>query len=185
MQKIATDIHGAWIIEPDVFEDHRGVFFESYHRDKFAELGITDVFVQDNHSRSVEGVLRGLHFQYPPHEMSKLVRCTRGKLYDVVVDMRASSPTFKKWIGVELSKSNRRMLYIPTGCAHGFLALTDCELLYKCGAVFHKPSDGNFAYNDSEIGVVWPLEGREPILSERDVAAPSFADVIGRAQFGV
>lgn len=173
------------MIEPDVFEDHRGVFFESYNREKFADMGIHDVFVQDNHSWSVAGVLRGLHFQYPPHEMSKLVRCTRGRLFDVVVDMRQESPTFKAWVGVELSEQNRRMLYIPGGCAHGFLALTDCELLYKCGTVFHKSSDGNFSYTDPEIGVVWPLEGREPVLSERDMTAPAFSEVIARARFGV
>ena len=184
MQKIATDILGAWILEPDVFEDHRGIFFEAYNREVFMELGIHDVFVQDNHSSSVEGVLRGLHFQYPPHGMSKLVRCTRGRLFDVIVDMRQDSPSYKKWVGVELSEENRRMLYIPAGCAHGFFALSDCELLYKCGNVFHKPADGGLAYNDPEIGIEWPLGDREPILSERDCAQPSFDKIgsqIGRA----
>ncbi|TAL51330.1 dTDP-4-dehydrorhamnose 3,5-epimerase [Patescibacteria group bacterium] len=185
MQKIPTEIHGAWIIEPEIHEDHRGLFFESYRRDKFVQLGIPDVFVQDNHSRSCAGVLRGLHFQYPPYEMSKLVRCTRGKLYDVVVDMRASSPTFKKWMGIELSESNHRLLYIPTGCAHGFFAMTECELLYKCGALFHQPSDGGMAYDDPEIGIRWPFHGQKPILSDRDVTQPSFADVTRLVQFGL
>lgn len=183
MRKVATDIHGAWIIEPEVFEDHRGFFFESYNRDTFVALGIHDVFVQDNHSSSVAGVLRGLHVQYPPHGMSKLVRCTRGRLWDVIVDLRQDSPSFKKWFGVELSEGNRRMLYLPEGCAHGFYALTDSELLYKCGSVFHKSSDGGFRYDDPEIGIEWPIFEQPPILSERDKTLPSFAQVLLRARF--
>ena len=178
MKQTATDIAGCWILVPDVFPDHRGLFFESYHREKFLDVGIHDTFVQDNHSVSKAGVLRGLHFQYPPHAMSKLVRCTRGKLFDVVVDMRKDSLSFKKWIGVELSEENKRLLYIPEGCAHGFYALTDCELLYKCGAIFHKESDAGFRYDDPEIGVVWPLMSSEPILSERDQNQPLFSEVV-------
>ncbi|MBI4592259.1 dTDP-4-dehydrorhamnose 3,5-epimerase [Candidatus Uhrbacteria bacterium] len=183
MQKIDTAIQGVWILEPVVFQDHRGIFFESYNQDVFRELGIHDLFVQDNHSSSVEGVLRGLHFQYPPYGMSKLVRCTRGQLFDVVVDLRQDSPSYKKWVGVELNEENRRLLYIPTGCAHGFFALSHCELLYKCGNVFHKPADGGVAYDDPEIGIEWPLGNREPILSDRDRTQPSFAEVVSRARF--
>jgi dTDP-4-dehydrorhamnose 3,5-epimerase len=175
-----TEIEGCLLITPDVFEDHRGVFFESYSQATFGEIGIHDVFVQDNHSVSKAGVLRGLHFQYPPHAMSKLVRCTRGSLFDVVVDMRKTSPTFKAWVGVELSEENRQMLYIPEGCAHGFYALTDCELLYKCGALFDKTSDGGFRYDDPMIHVRWPLMDAGMILSERDQNQPSFSDILDK-----
>lgn len=185
MQKIQTDIYGAWILEPDVFQDHRGIFFEVYNRDAFTQMDIHDTFVQDNYSSSVAGVLRGLHFQYPPHGMSKLVRCTRGAMFDVIVDMRERSPSFKKWIGVELTQDNRRMLYIPQGCAHGFYALTDCELIYKCGAMFHKPSDGGIAYDDPAMAIAWPLNGREPILSQRDSHHPTLAEVTSRVEFVV
>lgn len=183
MRQIATEIYGAQILEPDVFKDHRGVFFEVYNRDVFTQMGIHDTFVQDNHSSSVAGVLRGLHFQYPPHGMSKLVRCTRGALFDVIVDMRKRSPSFKKWMGVELTGDNRRMLYIPQGCAHGYYALADCELMYKCGAMFHKPSDAGIAFDDPELGIQWPLHGRELVLSERDRHHPTFAEVTSRVEF--
>jgi dTDP-4-dehydrorhamnose 3,5-epimerase len=183
MMKTETSIGGAVVIEPDVFEDHRGMFFESYNRKKFVALGITDEFVQDNHSESKKGVLRGLHFQFPPKPMPKLVRCTRGRLFDVVVDMRRDSPTFKKWFGIELSETNRKMLYVPVGCAHGFYALEDCELLYKCGALYDKTLDGNFLWNDPEIGVAWPLDG-EPLMSERDAKAPRFSEIVERVQNG-
>lgn len=180
MNKIETAIEGVFVIEPDVHADQRGLFFETYSRPKFADIGINDDFVQDNHSASMKGVLRGLHFQYPPKAMSKLARCIRGRLFDVVVDMRKDSPTFKKWVGVELSEENHKMLYMPQGCAHGFYALSDCELLYKCGHnVFNKETDAGFRFDDQEIGVVWPLEG-EPILSDRDKVQPTFADVVDK-----
>jgi dTDP-4-dehydrorhamnose 3,5-epimerase len=175
-----TKIRDCLLITPEVFEDPRGLFFESYHQTKVQAMGIHEVFVQDNHSVSKAGVLRGLHFQYPPHAMSKLVRCTRGSLFDVVVDMRKTSPTFKAWVGVELSEANRRMLYIPKGCAHGFFALTACELLYKCGALFDKASDGGFRYDDPTIGVHWPLTEGTVILSDRDKQQPSFLEVVDR-----
>jgi len=178
MQKIETEIFGAFIIEPEVFADNRGLFFESYNRQKFVDLGITDDFQQDNFSASKKGVLRGLHFQFPPKPMAKLVRCGRGRLFDVAVDMRKNSPTFKKWFGVELSADNKKMFYIPAGCAHGFYALEDCELLYKCGNVFQKDLDGGFKWDDSEINVVWPLVGK-PIVSERDANQPSFSEIVG------
>ncbi len=179
MKKIATEIHDAVILEPDVFEDHRGLFFESYNRATFEALGITDTFVQDNQSTSNAGVLRGLHFQYPPKPMAKLVRCSRGHVSDVVVDMRQDSPSFKRWIGVELSADNHRMIYIPAGCAHGFYALTACDLMYKCTALFDKNLDGGFTWNDPDIGVKWPLTG-EPNVSARDAQQPSFENIVGR-----
>ena len=177
MKKTPTEIQGCFIIEPDVYEDHRGLFFESYNAEKFVELEINDVFVQDNQSTSRAGVLRGMHFQFAPKEMVKLVRCARGKVFDVAVDMRKGSPTFKKWIGIELSEKNRLMLYVPRGCAHGFYALTDCDLIYKCSAFFNKELDGGFAWNEPEIRIRWPFVG-EPILSERDKLQKTFMQVI-------
>mgnify|MGYP001605909844 CR=1 FL=1 len=179
MKKKETEIIDAIILEPEVFEDNRGIFFESYNRALFAELGIHDDFPQDNHSISSAGVLRGLHFQYPPKAMAKLVRCVRGRVFDVIVDMRQDSPTFTRWIDVELTSDNRRMLYIPAGCAHGFYVLSDCDLLYKCAALFDKTFDGGFAWNDPEIGIRWPFEGA-PILSDRDAHQPSFAEIVSR-----
>jgi dTDP-4-dehydrorhamnose 3,5-epimerase len=180
MIKNETEIFGAFIIEPDVFTDHRGLFFETYNYEKFVALGIEDNFLQDNFSASKQGVLRGLHFQFPPKPMAKLVRCGRGRLFDVAVDMRQDSPTFKKWFGVELSAENKKMFYIPAGCAHGFYALEDCELLYKCSNVFQKELDAGFRWNDPEIGIVWPLIG-EPVISERDAAQPNFSEIVVRA----
>lgn len=167
---------GLCVIEPDVFSDERGFFFESYNAEKLAALGISTTFVQDNHSFSVKGVLRGMHFQLPPKPMVKLVRCVRGRVFDVVVDLRKTSLTYKQWFGIELSADNRKMLYIPAGFAHGFYALEDCELLYKSSNTFDKILDANLAWNDPEIGIVWPLDG-EPIVSERDKAAPKLAEL--------
>ncbi len=171
MQSVDTSIQGLKIIEPDVFLDDRGFFFESYNAEKFAELGIHTVFVQDNHSFSKKGVLRGLHFQLPPHAMAKLVRCTQGRLWDVSVDLRKNSPTYKQWFGIELSAENKKMLYIPEGCAHGFYALEDCEMLYKASSVFNKELDRAIAWNDPTFAIAWPLV---PALSAKDEAAPRF-----------
>lgn len=176
MNIVKTTFDGLWVIEPDVFGDERGFFFESYNAEKFAALGISTVFVQDNHSSSMKGVLRGLHFQLPPKPMAKLVRCSKGRVFDVVVDMRKSSSTYKQWFGVELSAQNKKMLYVPEGFAHGFYALEDCELLYKSSNTFEKSLDAAVVWNDPTFGVVWPIEG-EPILSERDKVAPNFADL--------
>lgn len=179
MQKFSTDIDGAFIIKPDIFRDHRGIFFETYNREKFSEMGIDDVFVQDNYSSSSAGVLRGLHFQYPPYAMSKLVRCNRGRLFDVVVDMRQESPSFRKWIGVELNDRDHAMLYIPQGCAHGFYALTDCELMYKCSTLYHKQYDAGLTYDDPDIGIDWPIQDDLLILSDRDKAHPRLHEIVG------
>ncbi|TPV96088.1 MAG: dTDP-4-dehydrorhamnose 3,5-epimerase [Myxococcales bacterium FL481] len=177
MHKIETPIAGAFVIEPKVFGDDRGYFYESFNRDKFVALGITDDFVQDNHSASQQGVLRGMHFQTAPRQMSKLVRCTRGRLFDVVADMRRDSPSFGKWYGVELDAIDKRMLYVPAGCAHGFYALTDCELLYKCGhSTFSPEHDAGFTWDDPDFAIDWPLSG-PPTLSARDQAQPRFAEL--------
>lgn len=183
MKKIETPIAGVFIIEPVVHQDARGFLFESYNQAAFAVLKLLDEFVQDNHSFSRQGVLRGLHFQYPPRPMSKLVRCLRGRVFDVAVDARANSPTFKRWYGLELSAEDHRMLYLPAGCAHGFYALTDCEIAYKCGALFDPEFEGGFVYDDPEIGVDWPIIGA-PLLSERDRHLPAFREIVGRLNAG-
>ncbi|MDA1024738.1 MAG: dTDP-4-dehydrorhamnose 3,5-epimerase [bacterium] len=174
MRKIETTLAGAYIIEPDVYGDDRGFFYESYNAEKFAAIGINDVFVQDNHSRSQRGVLRGLHYQLPPKPMAKLVRATGGKIWDCIVDLRKESPTFMKWEGFELSEENKRMLYVPAGFGHGFYALTDCEVLYKTSNTYDNELDGNVRYDDPAFGIDWPIE---PMLSGRDEVAPNYKDL--------
>jgi len=164
------------LIEPKVFSDERGFFMETYHAERFAEHGITLPFVQDNHSRSKRGVLRGLHYQ-EPEPQGKLVRCTRGALFDVAVDIRRSSPNFAKWYGIELSESNRLMLWIPPGFAHGFCPTSDeADLVYKCTAAYRAEFDRSIAFNDPQIGIEWPCS--DPILSPKDAAAPHLRDAL-------
>ena len=177
MNIIKTEIPDVLIIEPKVFGDARGFFYESFNQKVWREkTGIDAVFVQDNHSFSKKGVLRGLHFQLPPSPMTKLVRCTRGRLWDVAVDLRKNSPTYLEWFGVELSAENKKMLYVPEGCAHGFYALEDCELLYKVSHTFQKELDGAVAWNDSAFNIAWPLQG-DPILSDKDKVAPKLSEL--------
>jgi dTDP-4-dehydrorhamnose 3,5-epimerase len=166
---IRTDIEGLYIIEPTVFGDERGYFMETYNLKEFQEAGLDMVFVQDNQSKSRKGVLRGLHFQYK-HPQGKLVRVTRGEVFDVAVDLRKNSKTFGKWYGVLLSEENKRQFYIPEGFAHGFLVLSDeAELVYKCTEYYHPEDEGGIIWNDPEIGIKWPLEKiTEVILSEKD-----------------
>ena len=169
-----TSIPGLLVIEPDVFSDARGFFMETFHARRFLHAGIDATFVQDNQSRSRLGVLRGLHFQ-EPNAQGKLVRCTRGALYDVAVDVRAGSPHFGKWEGVELSEDNKLMLWIPPGFAHGFCALTDgADLVYKCTALYDAQSDRSILWNDPDIGIEWPVA--RPLLSAKDAAAPRLKD---------
>jgi dTDP-4-dehydrorhamnose 3,5-epimerase len=184
MQKIGTPIAGAYLVELDFYHDHRGFFVEPYNRNKFMALGIEDVFVQDSHSASKKGVLRGLHFQYPPKSMSKMVRCVRGRVFDVAVDMRRSSPTYKKWFGVELSAENKLLFYVPPGCAHGFYSLEDSEIMYKCGEMHSPEHDAAFRFDDAEIGIEWPIQG-ELIMSERDRNHPPFSAVVDRVNAAV
>ena len=176
MKVMETDLPGVLIIEPRVFEDERGWFMESYSYRVFKELGIDAVFVQDNHSYSKrKGTLRGIHFQNNPVAQAKLVRCTRGKILDVAVDLRKGSPTYKKWIMVELSEENKRMLFIPKGFGHAFLTLTDdVEVQYKVDQYYSKEHDRSIRWNDPDIGIDWPIE--EPILSEKDRNAPFLKD---------
>ena len=165
----SCDIEGLYVIEPTVFKDERGYFVETYNQNDFKETGLNMVFVQDNQSMSVKGVLRGLHFQkqYP---QGKLVRAIRGAVFDVAVDLRADSKTYGKWFGVELTAENKKQFYIPEGFAHGFLVLSDeAEFCYKCTDFYHPGDEGGLAWNDSEIGVEWPLEeGVDLIISEKD-----------------
>jgi dTDP-4-dehydrorhamnose 3,5-epimerase len=173
---IETPLPGVILIEPKLFSDDRGFFMETFHSERFAAAGVPTSFVQDNHSRSRRGVLRGLHYQ-EPNAQGKLVRCTRGTLFDVAVDIRRGSPQFGKWYGIEISEENRRMLWIPPGFAHGFCAMTDdADLVYKCTSLFDANADRCIVWNDPEIGIEWPL--RDPILSEKDAAAPRLAEAV-------
>ena len=168
MQVIACDIEGPLIIEPKVFGDDRGFFLESWNKAAFAGAGLDIVFVQDNHSRSAKGVLRGMHFQNPGPQ-GKLVRVVTGAVFDVAVDLRRSSATFGRWTGVELSAANRRMFWVPEGFAHGFLTLEDgTDFLYKCTAPYAPQHEQSLAWDDPDVGIEWPLCGMEPLLSEKD-----------------
>ena len=163
------DIEGLYVIEPTVFKDERGYFVETYNQNDMKEAGLDIVFVQDNQSMSTRGVLRGLHFQ-KQFPQGKLVRVVRGKVFDVAVDLRSDSKTYGKWFGVELSAENMKQFYIPERFAHGFLVLSDeAEFCYKCTDFYHPGDEGGLAWNDSEIGVEWPLEeGVDLIISEKD-----------------
>lgn len=173
MKVVTTPLPDVVVIEPKVFGDTRGFFLESFNITAFeSATGIVRSWVQDNHSRSTRGVLRGLHFQNP-RPQGKLVRCTRGSVFDVAVDLRRSSRTFLEWFGVELSESNHRQLWIPEGFAHGFLVKSDiADLQYKATDHFVPENDQGVVWNDSTIGIEWPLES-EPILSAKDSAQPS------------
>lgn len=178
MELIPTAIPEVLIIEPQVFGDERGFFLESWNAEKFAAKGLDLHFVQDNHSRSARGVLRGMHYQKPDPQ-GKLVRATAGAVYDVVVDMRQSSPTFGKWVGVELSAKNKRMLWVPPGMAHGFLSLEDgTDFLYKCTAPYRPENEHSLLWNDPAIGIEWPLDGITPIISAKDVAGVPLAQAV-------
>lgn len=178
-KKIDANINGLIIIEPTVFEDSRGFFMESWNKREFVELGIETDFVQDNHSRSKKGVLRGLHFQeeYP---QAKLVRVVRGMVFDVAVDVRINSPTFGKWYGVILSDENKRLFYIPEGFAHGFLVLSDeADFVYKVTEYYHPEDDKGIIWNDPDINIKWPFEEfgiKEPIISEKDKNHPTLKE---------
>lgn len=170
MNVIKTAIPDVLIFEPKVFGDERGFFFESFNHKLFEEaVGYPVTFVQDNHSKSSKGVLRGLHYQLPPHAQGKLVRCVAGEVFDVAVDIRKSSPTFGQWVGVHLSGENKRQLWIPEGFAHGFVTLTEtAEFLYKTTNYYNPKSEGSILWNDKEIAITWPKEIERPTLSEKD-----------------
>ncbi len=177
-----VEIPGLVIIQPIVFADNRGFFMETYSYREFEKAGIKEKFVQDNHSRSVKNVLRGLHFQIEPFAQSKLVRCIKGEIFDVAVDIRKNSPTFKKWYGVILSEENKKILYIPKGFAHGFIVLSDeAEVEYKVDNFYSPEHERGIIWNDPEICIKWPTQN--PILSEKDSKLPTLSELFGEISF--
>jgi dTDP-4-dehydrorhamnose 3,5-epimerase len=177
MNIIETALPGVLLIEPRVFGDERGFFIETWNQAAFADAGLSMSFVQDNHSRSSRGVLRGLHYQVGDAAQGKLVRVTAGAVFDVVVDLRRSSPTFGKWVGYELSAANKRMLWVPEGFAHGFLTLQDgTDFLYKCTRAYAPAHERAIRWDDPAIGIAWPLGDIAPQLSGKDQAAGLLAD---------
>lgn len=171
------EIEDVVLIKPKIFEDSRGFFMESYKKSEFIKNGINDEFTQDNHSKSTKGVLRGLHYQINPHAQAKLIRCVKGKIYDVAVDIRPNSKTFSKYVKAELSEENKHMLYIPKGFAHGFLVLTDeAEILYKTSGEYAPNAERGIMWNDKEININWGINF-EPLLSEKDKIQPKLSEI--------
>lgn len=181
MKLIDCDIPGPKIIEPRVFGDDRGFFMETWNAAAFAEARLDLTWVQDNHSRSQKGVLRGLHFQNPGAQ-GKLVRVANGAVFDVMVDLRRTSAHFGQWCGVELSAANKRMLWVPEGFAHGFLTLADdTDFLYKCTAPYAPQHEHTLAWDDPDVGIDWPMDGLEPVISEKDAEGQRLVDVMAFA----
>lgn len=177
MEVIKTDIDGVVIIEPRVFRDQRGYFFESYSKREFDEKVRPVDFVQDNESMSTKGVMRGLHFQRPPFTQSKLVRCVKGAVLDVAVDIRKGSPTYGRHVAVELTEDNHRQFFVPRGFAHGFAVLSDVAVFqYKCDNYYHPEADGGISLADSSLGIDWRIDTKEAILSEKDLRHPLLRD---------
>ena len=176
MKRIDTKLSGVCIVEPQVFGDHRGYFMETYSTKAFADIGITNEFVQDNQSFTAQkGTLRGIHFQNAPMAQAKIVRVTKGAVLDVAVDLRKDSPTYKQWVGVELSAENKRMLFIPRGFGHGFVTLTDdVEFCYKVDNLYSRECDRGIRFDDPEIGVDWGVN--DPVLSQKDTTSPMLKD---------
>ncbi len=177
MEVIKTDIEGVVIIEPKVFKDARGYFFESYSKREFDEKVRPIDFVQDNESCSTKGVMRGLHFQRPPYTQSKLVRCVKGRVLDVAVDIRKGSPTYGKHVAVELTEDNHRQFFVPRGFAHGFAVLSDVAVFqYKCDEFYHPEADGGISILDDTLGIDWLIDPADAILSEKDTKHPLLKD---------
>jgi dTDP-4-dehydrorhamnose 3,5-epimerase len=178
MKKLPTKIHDAWLLKPKVFGDARGFFLESWNRNIFRDVGLDLDFVQDNHSRSSKGVLRGLHYQIGDAAQGKLVWVTSGTVFDVIVDLRQSSPTFGLWDGYVLNTETHDRLYVPPGCAHGFMVLSDtCDFFYKVTTTYNRQAERALRWNDPALAIDWPMAiGIEPLLSEKDKAAPGFAE---------
>ena len=183
MKLIATELNGPILLEPRVLGDERGFFCETYRRSVFGELGIPEEMVQDNHSRSRYGIVRGMHFQIGKGA-AKLVRSARGAIYDVVVDIRTGSPTFGQWEGFELTEENMRMLYCPVGFAHGFCVLSDvADVMYKQSGYYADETERGIAYNDPDVAIEWPLPVEDVIPSARDASAPLLREVAGELPF--
>lgn len=179
---ISTPLPDLFVVEIAPIKDERGFFIESYHQRAFAEEGLTVTFVQDNHSRSRAGVVRGLHYQDMTAPMAKLIRCTRGAVFDVAVDLRVGSPAFGRWFGLELTEENHRQLFVPIGFAHGFAVLSDvADIQYKCSNYYSPASEGAVLWCDPEIGITWPIS--EPVLSRRDQTAMTLRDYVERPAF--
>ncbi len=177
MKITETDIPGLLVIEPKVFEDDRGYFYESYNERVFAEHGLDMRFVQDNESRSGRDVIRGLHYQLAPHAQAKLIRVLEGAIFDVAVDMRRNSPTYKRWSGIEISAVNRLQVLVPKGCAHGFRVVsTTATVFYKCDEFYHPRSERGILFSDKALGIDWGIEPGIAVVSEKDRKAPVFAD---------
>lgn len=179
MEIVPLAIQDVKLITPRRFGDHRGFFEETYNQDSFVANGVDTIFVQDNHSLSdAIGTVRGLHFQSPPRAQAKLVRCGRGRLFDVAVDIRKGSATFGQWVGEELSFQNGRMLLVPAGFAHGFMTLeAETEIIYKCSDTYAPETEGAVRWDDPDIGIDWPLVSGQPQLSEKDKIAPLLRDI--------
>jgi len=175
-----TKLRGCFIIEPTVFEDERGYFYESFHQKKFLEqVGIEVNFIQENQSLSIHGVLRGLHYQKGEYAQAKLVRIIKGSVLDIVVDIRLDSPTFGEHFSIELSSENKKQLFIPRGFAHGFVVLSnEAEFFYKCDNFYNKESEGGIIYNDSTLNIDWKLPKNELIISDKDIILPTFDKAI-------
>jgi len=177
MPFVTTDLEGVLIFEPAVYEDERGYFFESYNEQTFHKQGVTNHFVQDNQSFSKFGVIRGLHYQLDPHPQTKLVRALQGRILDVAVDIRQGSPTFGKYVSVELSSDNRRQLLVPRGFAHGFSVLSETAMVsYKCDSFYDKASEGGIRFDDPQLNIDWQLPLDKVIVSSKDLALPVFAE---------
>jgi dTDP-4-dehydrorhamnose 3,5-epimerase len=175
MNIITTPLPGLLVIEPDVFNDDRGYFLETYRFGRYADAGINTQFIQDNESKSSKGVLRGLHYQLDPFAQAKLVRVVEGTVLDIAVDIRKGSPTFGRWYGIELSGKNKKQLFVPRGFAHGFSVLSETAIFtYKCDNVYNKAAERAINPIDSELGIDWKLKGVEQIISEKDREAPLF-----------
>ena len=175
MKIVKTEISGLVVIEPRVFDDDRGYFFESYRYENYIEAGISEPFIQDNESKSVRGVVRGLHYQLNNFSQAKLVRVVQGKVFDVAVDLRKGSPTFGEWFGLELSDDNKKQLFVPRGFAHGFSVLSETAIFtYKCDNVYNSEAERSINPFDTKLGIDWKLDDSEQIVSEKDKQAPSF-----------
>lgn len=170
------------LIEPEIFKDKRGFFMETYKYSDFAGFGIKEYFIQDNYSGSAKGVLRGLHYQNHPKAQGKLLRCIKGKIFDVAVDIRKGSPTYGSWVGIELSEKNNLMLYIPPAFAHGFVVLSSfAEVIYKCTEEYSSEDERGILWNDPDIGIKWPV--KRPILSEKDRGLPLLKDAYNNFRY--
>ena len=182
IEVIPTKLSGVVIIRTDYFRDERGFFIESYHKRRFAEHGLHDDFVQDNHSRSTERVLRGIHYQDMTAPMGKLVRCTEGAIFDVAVDLRVGSPTLGRWVAAELTAENQDQLLVPAGFGHAFLALSPfAQVAYKCTGYYAPAAEGGVRWDDPDLGIDWPT--RDPVVSDRDRTAMSFIEYLARPAF--